>query len=267
VARAPLNREPLNDEAMRLLIVDDEPAARQRLAALVEEVDPSIEIVGEAADGLTAIELVKERRPDVVLLDIAMREVDGFDVARHLAEPRPLIIFQTAFQEFAVRAFEHEALDYLVKPVRRERLAQALDRARVRLAAVPAKPGWDRSALDRLGAALRYRAAPSARLLVRHGAGHRLIRVRDVLRFSAAEGLVYAHTGSGSHVTDYTLNELEARMGEAFIRTSRADLVNLAEIAQTATNGDGSATLTLRNGATVRVSRRRAAAVWQRLER
>jgi DNA-binding LytR/AlgR family response regulator len=194
-----------------------------------------------------------------------MPEVDGLDVARHLAEPRPLIIFQTAFHEFAVRAFEHEALDYLVKPVRRERLAQALDRARARLAARP-PIGWDRSTLDRLGAAIRYQPGPSARLLVRHGAGHKLVPVRTIVRLSAADGLVYAHTASGSHVTDYTLNELETRFADAFVRTSRADLVNLSEIERTASNGDGSATLTLRDGTSVRVSRRRAAVVHGRLE-
>jgi DNA-binding LytR/AlgR family response regulator len=251
---------------MRLLIVDDETAARQRLAALVEEIDPSIEIVGEAADGVSAIELTRERRPDVLLLDISMREVDGFDVARHLPEPRPLIIFQTAFQEFAVRAFEHEALDYLLKPVRRERLSQAIERARVRLAAAPL-PAWGRADLERLGAALHYRAAATPRLLVRHGAGHRLLPIREVVRFAAADGLVYALSAAGSHVTDYTLNELETRMGDAFLRTSRSDLVNVGAIARARRNGDGSATLTLGDGTTVRVSRRRAAGAWDRLKR
>lgn len=252
---------------MRVLIVDDEPAARRRLAMLVEDVDPSVEIVGEAQDGLTAIRLIDERRPDVVLLDIAMREVDGFDVARHLAEPRPLIIFQTAFHEFAVRAFEHEALDYLVKPVRRERLVQALDRARARLATAQTPAGWDRATLEQFGAAIRYQPAPTGRLLVRHGTKHRLLPLREVLRFSAADGLVHAHTTSGSHVTDYTLNELEHRMAGAFVRTSRADLVSVAGVECTASNGDGSATLTMRDGTSIRVSRRRAAAVRERLER
>jgi DNA-binding LytR/AlgR family response regulator len=250
---------------MRVLIVDDEAAARLRLAALVEEVDPTIEIVGEAEDGLTAIRLVRERQPDVVLLDVAMREVDGFDVARHLSDPRPLVIFQTAFHEFAVRAFEHEALDYLVKPVRRERLAQALERARARMQSAP-RPGWDQSTLQRFGAAIQYRGTPVARLLVRHGSGHKLVPLRDVRRFSAADGLVRAHTAAGAHVTDYTLNELEVKTGGAFLRTSRADLVNVAEVAGTTSNGDGSATLTLSDGAAIRVSRRRAASVRERLE-
>src|SRR5215212_7426519 len=99
---------------MRILIVDDEPAARRRLAVMLDELD--VEVVGEAAGGLEALEMARARRPDVVLLDIAMPEVDGLDVARHLDEPRPLVIFQTAFDAYALKAFELEAVDYLLKP-------------------------------------------------------------------------------------------------------------------------------------------------------
>jgi DNA-binding LytR/AlgR family response regulator len=254
---------------VKVLIVDDEPAARRRLASLVEEVDPSIEIVAEAPDGLAAIQLADARRPDVVLLDIAMREVDGFDVARHLADPRPLIIFQTAFQEFAVKAFDYEALDYLVKPVKRERLAQALERARQRIAVRQGAgqgSGWDRAALDRFGAAIGYRPGPTARLLVRHAGGHKLVPLAEIAWFSAADGLVRAHTQGASWVVDYTIGELEARVGRAFVRASRAALVNLAAIDRSTSDGDGSATLVLKDGTKVHVSRRRAAEVWKLLE-
>ena len=172
---------------MRVLIVDDEAAARRRLAALVEEL--GIEIVGEAAHGLSALELIGERRPDVVLLDVVMPEVDGFDVARHMPEPRPLVIFQTAYAEFAVKAFEHDALDYVVKPVTRERLAQAIERARRRLAGSTAIARLTPETLEQLGAVMRYRPARPERLLVRHGAGHRLVPLNDILSLSASEGL------------------------------------------------------------------------------
>ena len=125
---------------MRALIVDDEPAARRRLATMLEEL--GVEIDGEAPDGLSALTLAGERRPDIIFLDVAMPEVDGFDVARHLPEPRPLIIFQTAYAQFAVKAFEHEALDYVVKPITRERLALALERAQRRLASSGARAAW-----------------------------------------------------------------------------------------------------------------------------
>lgn len=250
---------------MRVLIVDDEPAARSRLARLIEEIDATgLTIVGEAGDGLTAIALVRERAPDVVLLDIAMREVDGFDVARRLAPPRPLIIFQTAHHHFAVEAFDHDALDFVVKPVRRERLARAFERARERLGAGGAD--WDPSAIDRAAAALGRRPVRSSRLLVRHGAGHRLVALADIRRFDAGDGVVYAHLAVGdAPIADYTLAQLEERVGHAFVRVSRGDLVSVGHIRGVASNGDGSLTLTLDDGTGVRVSRRRAADVRQRL--
>jgi DNA-binding LytR/AlgR family response regulator len=246
---------------MRLLIVDDEPAARSRLAALVEEIDPAIEIVGEAPDGVAALELARTRMPEVILLDIAMPEVDGLDVARHLPDPRPLIIFQTAYSEYALEAFDEQALDFVVKPVRKERLAQALERARGRLTTLERAGLWSAGSLEQVGAALGYQRAHAARLLVRHGPGHRLLPLNDVLRFAAADGLIHAHTRDGAPVTDYTLGELETRLAAGFVRVSRADLVNLAHIVRIVSNGDGSATLTLGDGSTVHVSRRRAAEV------
>lgn len=250
---------------MRALIVDDEPAARRRLAALLEELGVAIE--GEAPDGLTALALARERRPDVIFLDVSMPEIDGFDVARHLSEPRPLIIFQTAYAQFAVKAFEHEALDYVVKPVRKERLAQAIERARARLATRLQPPGWDAETLERLGNALGYQAACPVRLLVRHGPGHRLVPLQDIVRFSAAQGVVYAHTPSGTPIVDYTLRELEKRTVGQFVRVSRADLVNLSHVVRIAGHGDGSATIGLAEGSDVRVSRRRAAEVRRILQK
>jgi len=247
---------------VRVLIVDDEPAARERLARLLEEIDPAIEIVGEAGDGLTALDLARTRRPDVILLDIAMREVDGFDVARHLAEPRPLVIFQTAHQHFAVKAFEHDAIDYVVKPVRKARLIDALERARKRLGVAPR---WDHAALAEAGLAFGYAPQVPARLLVRHGAGHRLVPVSDIVRFAATDGVVYAHVDGLTPITDYALAELETRLHALFVRVSRGDLVNVAAVQAVSSHGDGSLALTLRDGAVVRVSRRRAAEVKGRI--
>lgn len=256
---------------MRVLIVDDEPAARSRLAAMLADLD--VEVAGEAANGVEALELARERRPDLLLLDVAMPEVDGFDVARHLPEPRPLIVFQTAYDEHALRAFEHEAIDYVVKPVTRERLERALDRARRRLderrepaPAPDLPPDLPPDLLARLAGALEVSAAARPRILVREGRGHRLLPFRAILRFEAGDGLVVAHTKAGRALTDYTLQEIAARAGSRFVRTSRADLVNVEAIERITTNGDGSAMLTLADGTTVRVSRRRAAEVRERLE-
>jgi two-component system LytT family response regulator len=121
---------------MRVLIVDDEPHARNRLQIMLEELD--VEVVGEAANGMGVLEMVESLRPDLLLLDIQMPEVDGFDVARHLPDGGPLVVFQTAHDEFALKAFDHEALDYLVKPVSLKRLSEALERASRRISvAVP----------------------------------------------------------------------------------------------------------------------------------
>jgi two-component system response regulator AlgR len=252
---------------MRVLIVDDEAAARRRLAMLIEEIDPSgIDIVGEAADGVAALDLARERGPDVVLLDIAMPEVDGVDVARHLPAPRPLIIFQTAHRQFAVEAFEHEALDYVVKPVAKERLAAALERARARLETRAIRGPVDAAALESAGAAFGYTPGVPSRLLVRHGAGHRLLPLIEILRFAAGDGVVYAHTANSAPIADYTLNELEVRTEGRFVRASRQALVNLAHIAGVRSNGDGSLTVRLSDGTVVRVSRRRGAAIRRVLE-
>jgi two-component system, LytTR family, response regulator len=249
---------------LRVLIVDDEAAARRRLSALLEELD--VDVVGEAADGLSALESIRRLRPDVVLLDIAMPEVDGFDVARHAADPKPLIVFQTAFDEYALQAFEHDAVDYVVKPVTRERLHRAIERAGRRLVASDRVP-LTAEAIARAEMALGHaRPARRSRVLVRHGAGHVTLPLRDVTHFVVADGLVTAITPSASFGTDYTLNELETRLAGAFIRTSRAELVNLDRIERIASNGDGSATLTVTGGTTIRVSRRRAADVRQALE-
>ena len=116
---------------MRILIVDDEAVARERLKLMLEELD--VEVVGEAANGLQAIEMSSSRSPDLLLLDISMPEIDGFDVAQRLPDPRPLIVFQTAYDEFALQAFEHEAIDYLVKPVTLDLLERAIEGLAVRL--------------------------------------------------------------------------------------------------------------------------------------
>ena len=248
---------------MRVLVVDDEPAARRRLALMLEELDE--EVVGEAANGVEALEIARDRRPDLLLLDIEMPEVDGFDVARHLPEPRPLIVFQTAYDEYALRAFEHAALDYLVKPVTLDGLRRALGRARERLAAA-APPALDAALLGSLRASVRGEAPRRARLLVREGRGHRLVALDGITRFTADEGVVYAWLSAGEkRLTDYTLAELEERAGDAFVRASRGELVNAEAVERIVRNGDGSATLGMRGGATVHVSRRRAPDVWSRL--
>jgi two-component system LytT family response regulator len=261
---------------MRVLIVDDEPAARRRLSIMLEELD--VEVVGEAANGVEALDLAARMRPDVVLLDIAMREVSGLDVARLLPAPRPLIIFQTAHDEYAIQAFEHDALDYVLKPVTLARLRLALERATQRLAAA-ARPELTPELFERLRAAVSPGGSQTpARLLLRDGDAHRLVSVREIVRFSAADDLVWAHVvttvaaAGGSMKAamlrcDYSLTELESRFGKRFVRVSRADLVNVEHVRRLAPAGDESGLLTLVDGSSVRVSRRRMGEVLDTLER
>ena len=136
-------------------------------------------------------------------------------------------------------------------------------RARRRLAV--AAPRWDHAALAEAGLAFGYAPQVPARLLVRRGAGHRLVPVNDIVRFAADDGVVYAHVEGLTPITDYTLAELETRLLALFVRVSRADLVNVAAVQAVSSHGDGSLALTLRDGAVVRVSRRRAAEVKGRL--
>lgn len=249
---------------MRVLIVDDEPAARARLHTMLEELD--VEVTGEAANGLEALDRVTVQRPDVLLLDIAMPEVDGFDVVRHLPDPRPLVIFQTAFDEHALKAFEHEALDYVVKPVALDRLRQALDRARARLETTRAA-SLSGDVLARLTAALpSVGSVRKPRILVRDGTGRLLLPLREILRFTADDGSVAAVARGTRWPTDYSLTELEERIGPGFARVSRSELVNVDHVTRFEPISDGSAELTLSDRTVVRVSRRRAPQVRRVLE-
>lgn len=246
---------------MRILIVDDEPAARRRLAIMLEELD--VEIVGEAGNGVEALQLVRERAPDVILLDIRMPEVDGFDVVRHLPEPRPLVIFQTAYHEYALKAFDHEAVDYIVKPVALERLKRALERAERHIHS--GQPEITNELVSMLAAAIGE-PNRSVRVLVNDTGGHRLLAFREVSRFSAEEGRVVAHASCGRFAVDYTLNELEERTSGSFVRASRSDLVNIDRVQRIEPTGDGLAMLTLADGSRVQVSRRRVNEVRRVLE-
>lgn len=249
--------------SLRVLVVDDEPAARRRLQLMLEELD--IESVGEAANGLDALEACRDNRPDVLLLDIEMPEVDGFDVARHLPDPAPLLIFQTAYDEYALQAFDHAALDYLVKPVSLERLQRALDRARERLAAGREERALPPALLSTLRGVLSS-PARQPRVLVRDRGGHRLVPFNEVIRFSTEGGVVCACLRDTRYLTDYTLSELEERTAGAFVRVSRGDLVNVEAVTRILVSGDGAGELELSDRARVRVSRRRFADVRRILE-
>lgn len=241
---------------IRTLIVDDEVPARERLRQLLVDV-PKVEIVGEAANGLQAIEKTSELKPDLLLLDIQMPGAGGLEVAACLPRPRPKIIFCTAFDQYAVDAFELQAVDYLLKPVNRVRLARAIERIRF-------KPTPDaESELDNVTKAAQARCT---RFLARCGDRFRVVPQREVVYFSSDGGLTRLNARERQYILEPTLNDLEERLDSAlFFRISRAAIVNLDTVAEVRPLVGGTADVALTTGATLEVSRRRVKDLLERL--
>lgn len=201
----------MNAEATRVLIVDDETPARVRLRRLVSDL-PGFAVVGEAAHGEEALSRCSELHPDIVLLDIRMPGLSGLEVAGHLARlaQPPAVVFTTAYDEYAVRAFETRAIGYLLKPVRRERLQETLAHAqrigRARLAALPG-------------------TAPRTHLCIQKPRGLLLIPVSDILYFQADQKYVSVCHVHGEELANDTLRTLEQEFGERFLRIHRNALV------------------------------------------
>jgi len=234
---------------LRVLIVDDEAPARAKLRRYLEA-DDRAEVVGEAANGLEAVERIESLRPELVLLDVQMPGLDGFDVLAALEDGEaPHIVFVTAHDEHAVRAFEVRALDYLLKPVDRGRLRAALGRV-----IEAGRPGA--AAL----AVLQDRPASGPRLerfLVRERGRLRLVSVDDVDWIGAAGNYVELHVGDHTHLVRGTLNELEIRLpGQRFARVHRSTIVNLDRVRELQPWSHGDLLLVLEGGTELRLSRR-----------
>lgn len=237
---------------LRVLVVDDEPPARARLRQLLAEI-PDAECVGEGATGEEALSLTAAAAPDVVLLDIRMPGMGGLEAARRIAtlpEP-PAVIFTTAYEQHALEAFDAEASGYLLKPVRRDRLEAALERARrPRKAVLRDAPGEPR------------RAHVSARVRDQL----RLIPVADVLCFIAEQKYTTVRHLGGEDLIEDSLRSLEEEFGTQFVRIHRNALVALAQVESLERDADGHTWVRLRHGGgRLQVSRRLAAEVQRRL--
>ncbi|MAL03099.1 MAG: DNA-binding response regulator [Arenimonas sp.] len=241
---------------MKLLIVDDEPLARERLKALVGEVGGHL-VAGEAANGREAVEQAEALGVDIVLLDISMPLMDGLEAAQHLAglRPAPAVVFCTAYDQHALAAFEAAAVDYLVKPVRRERLAEALERARRHRSA---------QQLPDIGSGqARQRSHLSARLR----GSLRLIPVDEIRYLQAEEKYVVVHHARGEDLIEESLKSLETEFGDRFIRIHRNCLVAADEFAELRRGADGQVRAILRNDeAALEVSRRCLPTLRERLK-
>ena len=245
---------------MRVLVVDDEAPARRRLLRMLAEED-DIEVVGEASDGLEARALIERHAPDLLLLDVQMPELDGLALAR--GPGMPALVFTTAHAEHAVAAFELAALDYLLKPIERERLRRALARVRERLAQARGA-GLDAAQLGELMRGARERGAPP-RLAAREGNRVHLFDLASVTRLSAQDKYVVLIYRGREYLLGDSLAELEARLASfGFVRVHRAELVNLAAVVAI-TGEPGQARVELRDGQHAPVSRRELPALRRRL--
>lgn len=245
---------------MRVLVVDDEAPARRRLLRMLAEED-DIEVVGEASDGLEARALIERHAPDLLLLDVQMPELDGLALAR--GPGMPALVFTTAHAEHAVAAFELAALDYLLKPIERERLRRALARVRERLAQARGA-GLDAAQLGELMRGARERGAPP-RLAAREGNRVHLFDLASVTRLSAQDKYVVLIYRGREYLLGDSLAELAARLaGFGFVRVHRAELVNLAAVVAI-TGEPGQARVELRDGQHAPVSRRELPALRRRL--
>ena len=246
---------------IRTLLVDDEPLARQRLRHLAGG-EPDLTVVGECANGPDACAAIVREGPDLVFLDVQMPEMDGFAVLQQLPPDRmPLVVFTTAFDRHAVRAFDAHALDYLLKPLQPERFAAAVARARDQLANQQARAAT-RGLLDLL--AERQAAGPRAtsaaptltRLTVKTGDKVVVVPTKDIDSIEAAGNYVAVRVGPESHILRDTLSALEAQLDpDRFLRISRSAIVNLDRITELHPMFKGEHILVLQNGRRLTMTR------------
>ena len=250
----------------RAVVADDEPRARQFMEKLLGE-QPEIEVVATARGGIEALQRINQHRPDVVFLDIQMPDLSGLEVARHLrGADAPVIVFVTAYDRYAVEAFELAALDYVLKPVKRDRLAETVRRVVDELRS--GRRGAQARALEQAldTPALESQAGPLRRLPVRHRREVKLLELDEVPIVFSRDRLVLARSGGHEYLVDYTLQELERRLpGDRYLRVHRGALVNVDAI-ESYGGEDGVLVLRLRDATRVEVSERRAAEVRRRLK-
>ena len=216
------------------LIVDDEPLARVRMRSLLAPYSSEIEIVGEAASGTEAIEKIGQLLPDVVFLDIQLNDMDAFEALKSLEEDMPLIVFTTAYDNFALRAYEENTVDYLLKPVEPARLEKTVEKLRKRLdqaseeSQLPENFSWD-AFRQMMGSANNY----LQRIQVKIGDRILLVNVDEIIRFQSEEKYTTVYTLSGQHVIDTPLVDLEKKLDpRQFVRIHRAHLVAIDYIAE-----------------------------------
>ncbi len=225
----------------RILIVDDEPLSRTRLRRMIA-LDPDCELIGECANGREAVAAYPRLRPDIVFLDVQMPEMDGFEVLRAIAPSNPLVILTSAHQEHALRAFEADVFDYLLKPFGRRRFNESLSRAKARVAC-------DCSATARSEATPAPRQLRPERVAVRNNGSVLFLKLDEIDWFEAADNYVTLHRGRETHLVRATLADLESKLDPArFLRVHRSAIVNLDRIKELRPWFRGDYLIVLRDG-------------------
>jgi two-component system LytT family response regulator len=239
---------------IRTLIVDDEPLARERLRGMLEA-EPEIEVLAECGDGLSAVESIRTLAPDLVFLDIQMPGLDGFGVLNKLARsPLPAVVFVTAYDKFALKAFEVHAIDYLLKPFDRERFRKALQHVKGRLGR--AEQSNLETRVQELLTALKSDKEETDRLVIKTTGKITFLKFEEIDWVEADDNYVNIHAGTGTHLLRETLTALEARLpAKKFARISRSAIVNLDMIKELQPLFHGEYAVILRNNTRLTLSR------------
>ena len=238
---------------MKVLIVDDEPPARELIRNFLAGIR-DIEIVGECSNGFEALKAVQETRPDLIFLDVQMPKIDGFELLEVL-DPTPEIIFCTAFDQYAIRAFELNAVDYLLKPFSGERLEQAVKKARQRISVSSKGQPYSSPQVENLKQQIDDDRKILERIVTRMGSKVTVIPVDKIMYLEAANDYVMIHSGLGNHLKEKTLKYFEHHLPQdQFIRIHRSYIVNITEIKNLELYSKDSYLAILKNGDKLKVS-------------
>jgi len=253
--KAPTPGRELLDTRMKIrtLIVDDEAVARDTLRNLLEN-EPDIDIISQCTSGEEAVEAILEQKPELVFLDVQMPGMSGFDVVSQIdSESMPVIVFVTSNENFAVKAFEVHALDYVTKPAKSERLKLALDRVRKHIGK---KTGDLHEKLSALLKDLKIEPRHPGRLAVKSGGRIVFLALTDIDWIEAADNYAKLHTGNEAHLLRETMNALEAKLPtDRFVRINRSTIVNVERVKELHPMFHGEYTVVLRNGTRLTLSR------------
>jgi len=233
--------------SLRIVIVDDEPLARERVRTFLAD-EPDVEIVAECADGAEAVERVEALRPDVLFLDVQMPRLNGFEVLEAIGpDAMPIVVFTTAHDDHAIRAFEVSAVDYLLKPFKQPRFRKALERARTQLQAAKGNP--PKSELSALLSQWREASGNGPRVLVKSPDRILFLKPDEIDHIEACGNYVVLHSGKEKHIVRETMTAMETRLNSSgFMRINRSVILNLSRIKELQPMAAGEYVVILKTG-------------------